>query len=231
MHPIPIQKPPTIPKTGTIKFHKINHWAESIREFGHPSGYNAETWETAHKWFVKRWMGRMQYNRTGSIKMVMRRNDVAEFHRGSTSLHPVGSKRPRKDYDVFKAVHGNHGFFNQFYFGQSGFWIHCLDSVLFGDEEDNDDLQPGRLEAIERNSDNVITLTIWLYTKSSPPNTTTHFPLDAVCQRYTLIAGPHKLVKIRPVEDNISVWPLAIQPDMEDRKNYFYDCPWMDIVL
>jgi hypothetical protein len=36
--------------SGTIKFHKINHWAESIREFGHPSAYNAETWESAHKW-------------------------------------------------------------------------------------------------------------------------------------------------------------------------------------
>ena len=213
---------------GTIKFHKINHWAESIREFGHPSAYNAETWESAHKWFVKRWMGRMQYNRTGSIKMVMRRNNVAEIHRGSTVLQP--GKRARRDYDVFKRVDGSPGFFHQFYFGQSGFWIHCRDSVLFGDDSNVNGLRPGRLESIHKTTDNVIILTIWLYTKA-PPQSTTHHPLDVVCTRYALIAGPNKLVKIRPVEDDISVWPLAIQPDMDDRQNFFYECPWIDIVL
>ena len=214
--------------SGTIKFHKINHWAESIREFGHPSAYNAETWESAHKWFVKRWMGRMQYNRTGSIKMVMRRNNVAEIHRGSTVLQ--SGKRARRDYDVFKRVDGSPGFFHQFYFGQSGFWIHCRDSVLFGDDTNVNGLRPGRLESIHKTTDNVIILTIWLYTKA-PTQSTTQHPLDDVCSRYALIAGPNKLVKIRPVEDDISVWPLAIQPDMDDRLNFFYECPWIDIVL
>ena len=226
-----VNAPPLPPHTGTIKFHKINHWVESIREFGHPYGYNAETWETAHKWFVKRWMGRMQYNRTGSINMVMRRNDVAECHRGSTSLQSVGSKRVRRDYDVFKRIHGSPGLFHQFYFGQSGFWIHCLDSVLFGDGDNNGELLPGRLESIEKTTDDVIVLTIWLYTKAPPPQSIPPSPLDIVCERYALIAGPHKLAKVRPVEDDINVWPLAIQPDMDDRHNYFYDCPWMDIVL
>ena len=173
----------------------------------------------------------MQYNRTGSMNMVMRRNDVAECHRGSTSLQSAGSKRVRRDYDVFKRIHGSPGLFHQFYFGQSGFWIHCLDSVLFGDGDNNGELLPGRLETIEKNTDDVIVLTIWLYTKAPPPKSNPPCPLDVVCQRYTLIAGPHKLVKVRPVEDDINVWPLAIQPDMDDRLNYFYDCPWMDIVL
>jgi predicted AlkP superfamily pyrophosphatase or phosphodiesterase len=41
---------------GTIKFHKICHWPAFIQEFGAPTNYNAETFETAHKWFVKRWI-------------------------------------------------------------------------------------------------------------------------------------------------------------------------------
>jgi hypothetical protein len=103
--------------------------------------------------------------------------------------------------------------------------------VLFGDESNWDHLRPGRLESIHKTTDNVIILTIWLYTKAPPPQTIPKHPLDTVCTRYTLVAGPHKLVKIRPVEDDVTVWPLAIQPDMDDRLNFFYDCPWMDIVL
>lgn len=37
-----------------IKFHLLAHIPDFIREYGMPSGFDAETWEMAHKFFVKR---------------------------------------------------------------------------------------------------------------------------------------------------------------------------------
>jgi len=99
---------------GTIKFHKIGHWSAWVREFGAPSNYNAETWESAHKWFVKRWIGRVQYNSTGMIAGLLRRNHVAESHRGSNVLDPkLLKKRPRSAYSVLNHI-GNSRFKSSF---------------------------------------------------------------------------------------------------------------------
>ena len=94
--------------TGSVKFHKIGHYSDNIREWGCPSNTNAETWETAHKWFVKRWIGRVQYNSTGMIAGLLRRNHVAESHRGSDLLETrVQNKRARQAYSVLNHLGAN----------------------------------------------------------------------------------------------------------------------------
>eukprot|EP00301_Raphidiophrys_heterophryoidea_P014637 c23073_g1_i1.p1 GENE.c23073_g1_i1~~c23073_g1_i1.p1 ORF type:complete len:294 (+),score=54.77 c23073_g1_i1:1225-2106(+) len=46
----------------SIKFHMMRHWADSIREFGCPSNFDSETWESAHKVFVKPYVGHLGHN-------------------------------------------------------------------------------------------------------------------------------------------------------------------------
>ena len=71
---------------GTIKFHKICHWPAFIEEFGAPTNYNAETYETAHKWFVKRWIGCLPHGNAKSMMSLMRRNNIFLSHGGSNLL-------------------------------------------------------------------------------------------------------------------------------------------------
>jgi len=73
----------------SAKFHKVVHWAAGIRLFGCPANYNAETWESAHRWYVKRWLGKLQHSNGGSVKSLMSRNTIANTHGGSSTLDKV----------------------------------------------------------------------------------------------------------------------------------------------
>lgn len=41
-------------KHSIIKVHHMLHWPQLIREYGSPTNYNGETWESAHKHFCKK---------------------------------------------------------------------------------------------------------------------------------------------------------------------------------
>lgn len=45
-----------------IKFHMMTHWEEAIKRFGMPSNFDTETWESAHKVFVKPWVGKLGHH-------------------------------------------------------------------------------------------------------------------------------------------------------------------------
>ena len=73
----------------SIKFHKIRHWPQVIQLFGAPANYNAETWESAHRWYVKQWLGKLQHCNESSNKSLLRRTTIAISHGGATQLeHP-----------------------------------------------------------------------------------------------------------------------------------------------
>jgi len=63
----------------SIKFHQICHWSALICEFGCTSGYNAETFEYAHKILVKRWMAKLNFRNVA--KSIICRDLIAEVHR------------------------------------------------------------------------------------------------------------------------------------------------------
>ena len=206
------------------------HWIEWIREFGAPSGYNAETWESAHKWFVKRWMGRLQNNRSGSINLLLRRNVIAEMHRGSGALMNGTHNRERQHLEVYGKVDGSVSNYKQFFHRGANFYIHCGEPIQYS--EDYEDATPtvGRLEAIRLETDHELVLELWLYTKCAPEEGMTH-PLDGVADRWKLTPGPGNYVSIRPASQNLLLAPYALQPDLNDHLNFWYSCPWMNIVL
>ena len=207
------------------------HWVEWIREFGSPSGYNAETWESAHKWFVKRWIGRLQYNRSGSINLLLRRNVIAEMHRGSGALINGAQKRERRHLEVYGKVDGSASNYKQFFHSGAEFYIHCGEPVQYSEDDEMATPKIGRLEAIRLEADDVLVLELWLYTKCLPPAEEATNPLNRVADRWTLTPGPGKYVTIRPVIENLLLAPYALQPDLNDRLNCWYSCPWMEIVL
>ena len=209
----------------------MSHWIEWIREFGSPSGYNAETWECAHKWFVKRWIGRLQHNRNGSINLLLRRNVIAEMHRGSGALINGTHKRERRHLEAYGKVDGSVCNYKQIFHAEAQFYIHCGEPIQYStDGPGTTTPVVGRLEAIRIEADNVLALELWLYTKSPSVDQLTH-PLDAAAHRWTLTPGHGKYVTIRPIVHDLLIAPYALQPDLNDPLNYWYSCPWMDIVL
>jgi len=85
----------------SAKFHKICHWHEAIKLFGSPANYNAETWESAHRWYVKRWLGKLQHSNLGSMKSLMFRTSIANWHGGSRILDNVARSCSRSTRTVF----------------------------------------------------------------------------------------------------------------------------------
>ena len=210
---------------GTIKFHKIGHWSAWVREFGAPSNYNAETWESAHKWFVKRWIGRVQYNSTGMIAGLLRRNHVAESHRGSNVLDPkLSKKRPRSAYSVLNHI-GNSRF-KKFFSEADDFWISCGDSIKFGDPDNLSDMQMGKLQEIVHDCGRLY-LSIILYERVISPESSG--TLDSVTWRLKLRAGPGANVVLEPEESALLVATYCVQPDFENDE-CVYHCPWMGIL-
>ena len=217
--------------TGTVKFHKLLHFADNIREWGCPSNTNAETWETAHKWFVKRWMGKMQYNRNGSISMVMRRNLIAEMHRGSTDLvRKSPLKQSRNDYSVLNAVRGRTGTYRQFLHASTGIWVHCGDAIQYRhDDDDTENGNVARVENILMCSNGILALEL---TKFNLRNAGANpRPLEMVANKWVLETDHNLRVTITPIEDDISLSPYPLQPDFDNYGLFFFNCPWMRIVL
>eukprot|EP00298_Acanthocystis_sp_HF-20_P015298 c21092_g1_i1.p1 GENE.c21092_g1_i1~~c21092_g1_i1.p1 ORF type:complete len:421 (+),score=58.52 c21092_g1_i1:602-1864(+) len=60
-----------------IKFHQSCHWEQVIRRFGMPSNFNSETFESAHKYFIKKHMGNLGRNVEGTILF---RDQVSDLH-------------------------------------------------------------------------------------------------------------------------------------------------------
>ena len=216
-----------------MKFHKLRHYADNIREWGCPSNTNAETWESAHKWFVKRWMGKMQYNRNGSINMVMRRNRIAEIHRGSEDLLPQHKrKHSRDDYSVINAVSGSTDLYRQFYHASNAMWVHCGDAVQFMDDsDDNDHGSVARVESIRKSSSGILSLVVTLYNVHVICSGENSRPLERVTQKWVLETDVSLRITIHPIEDELTLYPFPLQPDFDNFGVVFFSCPWMRIVL
>jgi hypothetical protein len=67
--------------TASVKFHKIGHWAACVRNFGQPGHYDGQTFESAHKVFVKPMRGRVNQSGIGAERATMRHQQLALVHR------------------------------------------------------------------------------------------------------------------------------------------------------
>jgi hypothetical protein len=173
---------------------------------------------------VKRWIGRIQYNSTGMIAGILRRNHVAESHRGSNTLDPITSKkRPRRAYSVLN--HLGNSRFKKFFSEVDSFWISCGNSVIFGDPDDPSDLRMGILDEIIHDNGR-LSLHISLYERALSSDPTM---LDVATLRLKIFDGAGAKVILEPEESDIFVGPYCVQPDFECN-GCVYNCPWMGIL-
>ena len=114
---------------GTIKFHKICHWPEWIENFGNPSNYNGETWETAHKWYIKRWVGLLPHSNSTSMTSLIRRTLVFEVHGGSDLLY----QKPTDAHHTWYKVAGCNpdSSFRKLYIPRNDAWATIGNYILF----------------------------------------------------------------------------------------------------
>ena len=190
-------------------------------EFGEPANYNAETWETAHKWFVKRWIGKMALNGNGAISTLMRRNNVAEAHRSSTNLFDGSPhKRLRQTSSVLGRL--GEGGYNKFFLDNEKTWVSIGDTIAFGVNGD-DRFNIGRVEAIFLISE-CVHIRARLYKHATP---VTIRPLSQYCKRRILdtVETP-ELFNITAENSYVSLF--SVQPDFVDGGEF--DCPFMDIL-
>ena len=190
-------------------------------EFGEPANYNAETWETAHKWFVKRWIGKMALNGNGAISTLMRRNNVAEAHRSSTNLTDESPhKRLRQTSSVLGRL--GDGQYNKFFLENEKSWVSIGDTIAFGVNGD-DRFNIGRVEAILLISE-CVHIRARLYKHVTP---VTIRPLSQYCKRRILdtVETP-ELFNITAENSYVSLF--SVQPDFVDGGEF--DCPFMDII-
>ena len=110
--------------SASAKFHKITHWPEAIKLFGCPANYNAETWESAHRWYVKRWLGKLQHSNLGSMKSLMFRTSIANWHDGSYILDNVAPTCARNTRTVF-GIRGSskNGEYKSLYLLKYNVWV------------------------------------------------------------------------------------------------------------
>ena len=190
-------------------------------EFGEPANYNAETWETAHKWFVKRWIGKMALNGNGAISTLLRRNNVAEAHRSSTKL---SDESPLKRFRPSSSVLGHlgEGQYKKFFLDNDKTWVSIGDTVAFGCNGD-DLFNIGRVEGISLISD-CVHIRARLLKAASP---TSFRPLSHYCTRRILdtVETP-QLINIGAQNSYVSLF--SVQPDFIDGGEI--DCPFMDIL-
>ena len=136
--------------SASVKFHKIGHWALMISLFGSPSNYNAETWESAHRWYVKRWLGKLQHCNESSIKSLMRRTTIANEHGGASNLEvprPLG-KVSRPNYWLRgKAVAGD---YKSIFLLQYKIWVNIGHFIIYSVHGSSSAPRVGRLMRIER---------------------------------------------------------------------------------
>ena len=206
---------------GIIKFHKVGHWPDWILEFGEPGNYNGETWETAHKWWVKRWIGKMALNGNGAICTLLRRNTVSEARRFSSKFdESYSTKRLRHSSLVMGRVTDT--LFNKFYCTTDNEWVSISDTVAFGLNGD-DSFKIGFVEEIRVVLDDV-KVSVRLYNES--PSSFVR-PLGKMCRRRLLDSCGTPLV-INLKDDNVYVSLFSIQPDFVE--GGVYDCPFMSIL-
>jgi hypothetical protein len=71
----------------SVKMHHCLHWGDMIKEFGHPSNYNAETFESAHRPFVKKNAGVVSYRYPSTNLFQLLKRDL--MHRIVVGTHGV----------------------------------------------------------------------------------------------------------------------------------------------
>ena len=134
---------------GTIKFHKICHWPTFVEEFGAPTNYNAETFETAHKWFVKRWIGCLPHGNAKSMMSLMRRNNIFLSHGGSSLLsNQRKATRSKNTFEVVSDQGG--GSFQKLFLPGENAWVRSGMFVLYNGGTKGGDV--ARLVAFRRGS-------------------------------------------------------------------------------
>ena len=150
----------SIPIAASIKFHKILHWPNMIRWFGAPSNYNAETWESAHRWYVKRWLGKLQHCNESSIKSLLRRSSVADAHGGSSILEPMKVVvLQRKPNYALRGTSPN-ATFKRVYFEKYNVWVSVGQYVIFSAMGSSAAPQIGRLCEIRRRGTSHVALLV-----------------------------------------------------------------------
>ena len=174
----------------------------------------------------------MQYNRTGSISMVMRRNVIAEMHRGSVDLLPqTRLKRSRDDFTVINALAGSVGFYRQFLHASTGIWVHCGDAIQYRDDSSDCDIATvARIDFICRGENGILTLGVMKYNRI-PVSGINVKPLETVAEKWVLETDESLRLSIRPIEDDLALCPFPLQPDYGNHGIFFFSCPWMRIVL
>ena len=192
-----------------------------ILEFGEPGNYSGETWETAHKWFVKRWIGRMALNGNGAISTLLRRNNVAEGHRSSLDLVGMNvSKRPKQSGLVMGRL--SNGRYNKFFSKTDDQWVSTGDTVAFGlNGDDNFDI--GLVQEIQVVIDSV-NVSVVMYNESTSPG---NRPLATKCAR--LVVDTNAAPQVIDINnENAYISLFSVQPDFVD--GGLFDCPFMDIL-
>ena len=174
----------------------------------------------------------MQYNRNGSIGMVMRRNVIAEIHRGSVDLLPqTRLKRPRDDFTVINAVPGSLGLYRQFLHASTGIWVHCGDAIQYRDDSSDSDIAiVARIDFIRRAANGILTLGVMKFNRVTNSVVNVR-PLENVAEKWILETDERLRLTIQPIEDDLALTPFPLQPDFGNHGTVFFSCPWMRIVL
>lgn len=91
--------------TAGVKFHKIAHWPLYISLFGSSSNYSTETFESQHKWSVKKWTRSVSYKAANIEKKLMRKDIVGDIHissplTSSTTRSFRGKRKDRSDFHL-----------------------------------------------------------------------------------------------------------------------------------
>lgn len=158
------------------------------------------------------------------IAGLLRRNHVAESHRGSNLLETrVQNKRARQAYTVLNHLGANQ--YQKFYCETENIWVSCGDSVQFGDFEDQGDRRFGQLTAILIDASGNACMRIALFERSHHPTPTA---LDNITPRFKLVSGPASSIFVEAVRNDVWVGPYCTQPDF-DNVLCVYHCPWMTI--
>ena len=159
------------------------------------------------------------------IAGLLRRNHVAESHRGSNLLETrVQNKRARQAYTVLNHLGANQ--YQKFYCETENIWVSCGDSVQFGDFEDQGDRRFGQLTAILIDASGNACMRIALFERSHHPTPTA---LDNITPRFKLVSGPASSIFVEAVRNDVWVGPYCTQPDFDDVL-CVYHCPWMAIL-
>jgi hypothetical protein len=208
---------------GTIKFHKICHWPAFIQEFGAPTNYNAETFETAHKWFVKRWIGCLPHGNAKSMMSLMRRNNIFLSHGGSSLLsNQRKTTRAKKTFEVV-SDQGGGSFLKLFLPGENA-WVHAGMFVLYNGGTKGGDV--ARLVAFRRGS----RLGAVLVTVQKCRCVETSSVLSRHTQAWCLQNGPGSTVDLElDSQSDLGIELYPMQCDFSD-VDRFYSCPYMRTV-